>query len=312
MGGADDVSNEEAAQVYGDPASFVDPPPVLYHYTSSQGLQGILESGNLWATDLQYLNDEQEFMFGRDRVIPAFREHVLKIDDGRVNKGILVGLIDHSALRDFYVTCFCENGDLLSQWRGYAAPGGYALGFDTQVSTPSVKRSLDYRRVYYGGEYLDSFVGALASVMAERYFEAFDADYRERLAAVTNEADFDLEEAAERVFKFTAFHYYRLELLSATMKHQAFAEEREWRIIADVYKNFVSPPVPYFRQGPLGLTPYVHIDMKCDNGRMPLREVVVGPGANMELRVAAVRKMLNGLGYGRSVEVRESEAPYRG
>ena len=30
---------------------------------------------------------------------------------------------------DVYIACFCEEGDLLSQWRGYAASGGgYALG----------------------------------------------------------------------------------------------------------------------------------------------------------------------------------------
>src|SRR5712691_7887648 len=32
------------------------------------------------------------------------------------------------------ITCFCENGDLLSQWRGYSAHGyGYSLGFDTTI-----------------------------------------------------------------------------------------------------------------------------------------------------------------------------------
>ena len=30
-----------------------------------------------------------------------------------------------------FIVCFCEDGDLLSQWRGYGADQGYALGFDT-------------------------------------------------------------------------------------------------------------------------------------------------------------------------------------
>jgi hypothetical protein len=31
-----------------------------------------------------------------------------------------------------FVTCLCESGDLLSQWRGYAGAGyGYSLGFNT-------------------------------------------------------------------------------------------------------------------------------------------------------------------------------------
>src|SRR5205085_11962410 len=31
---------------------------------------------------------------------------------------------------EHYLACFCENGDLLSQWRGYGSVGGgYAAGF---------------------------------------------------------------------------------------------------------------------------------------------------------------------------------------
>lgn len=31
-----------------------------------------------------------------------------------------------------YAVCFCDNGDPLSQWRGYGVDGGYALGFDRE------------------------------------------------------------------------------------------------------------------------------------------------------------------------------------
>ena len=32
--------------------------------------------------------------------------------------------------KNFYAFCFCKHPDLLSQWRGYSAGGGYAIGFD--------------------------------------------------------------------------------------------------------------------------------------------------------------------------------------
>ena len=35
-------------------------PDVLYHYTDSGGLKGILSSGKIWATDIHYLNDKSE------------------------------------------------------------------------------------------------------------------------------------------------------------------------------------------------------------------------------------------------------------
>ena len=36
-----------------------------------------------------------------------------------------------------FVTCFCSNGDLLSQWRAYAGSGGYAVGFTPPRPLPT-------------------------------------------------------------------------------------------------------------------------------------------------------------------------------
>src|SRR6516164_4036522 len=35
-------------------------PPTLYHYTTAQGLLGIMESNRLWATNVRFLNDPSE------------------------------------------------------------------------------------------------------------------------------------------------------------------------------------------------------------------------------------------------------------
>jgi hypothetical protein len=37
---------------------------LLWHYTTPEGLTGIIESNSLWATDVFYLNDLTEFMYG--------------------------------------------------------------------------------------------------------------------------------------------------------------------------------------------------------------------------------------------------------
>ena len=43
-----------------------------------------------------------------------------------------------------FLACFCENGNLLSQWRAYGQQGGYALGFEIEQSWP--KASLKVQR----------------------------------------------------------------------------------------------------------------------------------------------------------------------
>jgi hypothetical protein len=41
-------------------------PEKLWHYTSIQGFQAIVASKSMWATDLRFLNDREEFIHTRN------------------------------------------------------------------------------------------------------------------------------------------------------------------------------------------------------------------------------------------------------
>ena len=41
-----------------------DPPDVLYHYTNSNGIKGIIESGTFWATHHIFFSDPEELDYG--------------------------------------------------------------------------------------------------------------------------------------------------------------------------------------------------------------------------------------------------------
>ncbi|KLL97295.1 hypothetical protein NJ76_13535 [Rhodococcus sp. IITR03] len=99
--------------------------------------------GTLWATDARYLNDAHELTYGAaalaeklerhaeesrtPQVVERLRELAETVRDGRFE--LTYGSDTERSLA--HVTCFCESGDLLSQWRGYG--GGYAIGFDRTV-----------------------------------------------------------------------------------------------------------------------------------------------------------------------------------
>lgn len=109
-------------------------PKQIYHYTDAGGAIGILSLGKIWASNLGYLNDSSEFNYAKDliascieaklneatnkKVVYVFNhlfKKIKKLDNGHIN---------------FFIACFCENGDQLSQWRGYGANGGgYSIGF---------------------------------------------------------------------------------------------------------------------------------------------------------------------------------------
>ena len=132
-----------------------DDPELLYHYTDARGLLGILTSGHLWATEARYLNDASEL----DYTFQLFDEFVT----GAIasSPSVLVEMLQQAstvgreAWRDdvlCFVACFCEDKDLLSQWRAYAhGVGGYAIGFKRrEIDAASIRRHFgpyEFRRL---------------------------------------------------------------------------------------------------------------------------------------------------------------------
>ncbi len=52
-------------------------PDVVYHYTTAAGLLGICTSKKIWATDIRYLNDSEEFQYTLDLAAA----HLASLDD---------------------------------------------------------------------------------------------------------------------------------------------------------------------------------------------------------------------------------------
>lgn len=49
-------------------------PSELFHYTTADGLLGILTKQNLWATDVLYLNDASEFRYADELIVEAIKK----------------------------------------------------------------------------------------------------------------------------------------------------------------------------------------------------------------------------------------------
>jgi hypothetical protein len=177
----------------------------LFHYTPAKGLIGILSTGQVWSTAYYCANDESELAAGKGVLTPLFRTYTYKLreeSDSRVStfahRGVdIMEYADHfenqiisMALSSLsaYITCFCRpTGEedfrhgLLSQWRGYAADGGYALQLSRRkllAAIVSVGGDLNYdlQDVHYVVEnplraevlrHSDAFVQAYAAHLDE-------------------------------------------------------------------------------------------------------------------------------------------------
>ena len=110
-------------------------PNVLYHYTTQDGLLGILKESALWATKIHYMNDASELILPFQMASAILQELAKKEEEGKKRQVILNIRDDIKDWADvnICVASFCTDGDLLSQWRGYGLPGSaYTIGFDTE------------------------------------------------------------------------------------------------------------------------------------------------------------------------------------
>lgn len=99
-------------------------PNTLYHYTNSAVLVSIIQSRKIRLSARWHLNDPRE---GKD-FADLLSEYVSVKCAGEEKAKVAMKLLDRL---HFYVACFSEHGDLLSQWRAYAQDGeGVSIGFD--------------------------------------------------------------------------------------------------------------------------------------------------------------------------------------
>src|ERR1017187_7672935 len=101
----------------------------LFHYTTVDGLGGIIEGNYLQATSAYFLNDSPEILFGY-RILDRVLADWLK-SNPRGEESLTLGLIRDlrrsfgevllpmDAIKPIYVACFCQDDNLLSQWRAY-------------------------------------------------------------------------------------------------------------------------------------------------------------------------------------------------
>jgi len=97
---------------------------LLYHYRDFDTFWKIVESNSFWATNVRFSNDNFEQTLGKDKFIKIIFHQQAENDHKELEE------TSAQLLGDCYFICFCQRGDILSQWRGYARDGGVAIGLD--------------------------------------------------------------------------------------------------------------------------------------------------------------------------------------
>ena len=246
--------------------------PTLFHYTTQEGLLGIVSSKSLWVTSVRHLSDSTEFAYTVELVRETLNRK-LRGEKGPYSSyyaGIL-GKLD--ALKDMtlFVGSFSEEGDLLSQWRAYGSSGiGFSVGFQY--------------------EYLRSLAEAQQfRILKCLYKESEHAALVEKLI---NLGTLNVKEGDTQAGEMTFF--IGLYQVAPALKHPSFSEEREWRVVSEVaWPNKSSAK---FRTGKSMLVPYREFNLAAEGRKMAISNVVAGPNPHMSASLASLMYLLTGSG----------------
>lgn len=280
-------------------------PERVFHYTTASGLHGILRDRSLWLSALRFCNDKGEIEYGAYRLEEellslAARSRELEDVASQALWTYLaetVGQVVKVDSTQAFSVSFCEDGDLLSQWRGYGGGGGFSIGFGRLALEILADMSgLLFGRCCYTAESQEVLVSEVVS--AGRDFINCSKD-------VENwKGDLDSLDALD------AFRSRVWELIPF-FKDPAFSEEREWRLVAPA-SRLRSNDIRFFFRGGVAV-PYWEFPLRVDSAHNvwePLLKVVVGPHRDSDLALMSARAIVASQTFP-STLLKKSVIPFR-
>jgi hypothetical protein len=266
----------------------------LYHYTGAEGALGIVSSGEIWATDADYLNDPSEILYGRDlirNVWHDFKRGTTALASVQDVVDSMTTVLYEKWMYATYLTCFSERRNVLSQWRAYSDSGtGYSLEFD---STQLIANASGFHllRVDYCLE-----------------------SQRERIVSFFRSLTSLIEEDLPARFVKYIFECMEEVLLTfiVSFKNPAYSEEKEWRLV-QLHSTGTLAPGLQFRATRGRIVPHVAVAAHAaEKPRLPLVSVTVGPGADAPRAEKSIKQALQTFGYSAdAVKVISSNIPFR-
>jgi hypothetical protein len=273
---------------------------IFYHYTTLDGLLGIIGKGKLWATHVRYLNDTSEFKIGVDAVTWMLIEKLNHVGNSSIEIEFYKGLIRQMTL-PIYVASFSaeSSGDDLSQWRAYGGHHtGFCLGFSRQYLIEIGMNFLGLGKENGWSQM------PIAPFVECHYFDDKDAEGFRTLV----DRQFD-KHIQGQLGKLSPWAPSLLARYAAELKHRSFAAEKEWRI-ALMRDNDDAFEGLEFRKSSSLAVPYVPISLAWPGQRIKVERIIIGPTPHKAEAKLSVELLLKRYTVDCG-EIAESSIPFR-
>jgi len=286
-------------------------PSILWHYTTFAGLQGIITSKTIWATEYRFLNDREEFQHARSMALSVVEEEPEFTGEGfpardMIGKAVSIafntGSLHEQRLR-IMVACFSEKGDQLSQWGRYGSDGtGVSIGLDLrQMRPPSdIGTAVTFAPCLYKNADKRSILKAVVAQYRSKLQGCWDSFVkvarRDQIEAGRRDPELVWEligkhskEQRQVIAEGHAELQFNLLRIAPLLKHEGFSEEQEWRLVLPIEAIKLPTRRPFhFRAASNTLVPYIAYPLNMENQEGPIacNSVIVGPGGHESAEVA--------------------------
>lgn len=280
------------------------PTKPLYHYTTLYGFQGIVESRSIWATNVFYLNDASEVSHAISILENEIAEKLKNDTTGtqeilkQISNWLKYGALDRNQV---FVCSFTENGNLLSQWRGYSQLGqGISIGVNHEdLVAACEEQGFTIVKCIYDTQHKKNVMREfLERILKDAIEIGPNTNTKQRHPS---QSYYDVIGMYEPAF---------MEIASA-LKHPSFAEENEWRIISPLISDLNDDRILY-RVTASTMVPYVHFNLTIEDGFLIFDNLIIGPTPHMNLSMKSVPNYLTCKKVICRKGIYNSQLPYRG
>lgn len=243
----------------------------IYHYTSADGIIGILREEQLWFTNIYFLNDRNEIFYTYELVKEILKELSNQIDKKLANKikQRCNYMLDKKYFRnekeiwyrtEYYIASFSTDSDNIALWNYYTKSDitGYNLEFfpSTFDSTNLVAKG----KVCYDNE------------LQKQLLKEIILNCNEKYANSVNEKENIVLDLYENLIIYSLF-----------FKDNLYKVENEYRIIMSVHNVSNEEKECCYRQKNGLIIPYINFSFKekaknyTKNGRKLINHIKISP-----------------------------------
>lgn len=299
----------------------------IYHYTSPNGLFGILKGGAIRFTDCQFLNDKSEYTHIREpleqalkdvkdelhdndigEIINAYIEDNYEFDTLRAEKSTNSSLSLRRLRMRYFLFCATDLPDSLGMWNYYVKAGNYQ-GYNLIISvsnlldcfTPIKNPDVDVfygKVIYQNKDKMDILKGIIKKIDIEKW---------EKQHAAVNEEDYDVAQQESIGELLTYLENFRL-----FFKDSSFSAEREYRFVIRLPIDFENTDDNVIKTGfemKNGIViPYC--ELKIDRSST-FSGITLSPMLESTLAENGLKRFLSSCHYNSKLSIKQSRIPIR-